>query len=130
MDIWIDHKIITFPHQNLIQFQDIHNVQHSIKYPLNPPKDYYVSHVSRVEKTTIIYPGDCFFYQLPPKFSTVKRVAFAPRLSLQNQGFLPTQCSVQPNLKIKISNDTSQCYLGLINFRRHKNRLEIIYEYF
>ena len=102
----VDHNIITNPRLNQIQFHDIHNVPHTIKYPLSPPKEYFESHVCRYDQTKILYPGDELEYQLPQKFSSVKRVVFSPRSELQQQGFQPTHYSLQPNLKMKILNET------------------------
>ena len=102
----VDHNIITDPRQSQIQFLDIHNVSHTVKYPLSPPKEYFESHVCRLDRTKVLYPEDEIEYQLPQKFSSVKRVVFSPRSELQRQGFQPTHYSLMPSLKIKIKNET------------------------
>ena len=117
----VDHNIITNPRLNQIQFHDIRNVPHTIKYPLSPPKEYFESHVCRYDQTKILYPGDELEYQLPHKFSSVKRVVFSPRSELQQQGFQPTHYSLQPNLKMKILNETENkiaCFKVKLNWTR------------
>ena len=95
----ISHKIVTLPHLNQINFEDIHNVKHTIKYPLSAPSEFIQSHACKIEnKRSILYPGDELIYKLPQKFKNVKHVSFSPRPLLQSQGLLPCHLPVQPEL--------------------------------
>ena len=102
----VDHKIVCVPHKHQISLEDIHNVRHTIQYPMNAPNEFYESHVCRAEKTEVMYIGDEISYQLPPKFASVKNVVFSPRTALQQQGWSPSILPVDNDVKIRISNNT------------------------
>ena len=100
----ISNEIVTLPHKHKLTLKDIHGIEHTISYPLPPPKEMFVYETLKSPNLQILYPGENLTFKLSNQFSNCKMISFTPRPDFL---LTPAFIKVDGNLNISISSASS-----------------------
>ena len=113
----ISNEIVTLPHKHKLTLKDIHGIEHTISYPLPPPKEMFVYETLKSPNLQILYPGETLTFKLSNQFSNCKMISFTPRPDFL---LTPAFIKVDGNLNISISSRDQTILQNLIFFYCHE----------